>query len=56
MAGDAKNSAHSSAALGIVLLRSGDAVAAREKLDEARGHLGDGYPTSLMKDLCRMLE
>ena len=48
--------AHASAALGIVLLRRGDAAAAREKLEEARGHCGNGYPTTLMGDLCRLLD
>ena len=44
--------AHASAALGIVLLRSGDAAAAREKLAEALRFDAGG----LVADLSRLLE
>ena len=45
--------AHASAALGIVLLRSGDAATAREKLAEALGFDAAG---SVAADLSRLLE
>ena len=45
--------AHALAALGIVLLRSGDAAAAREKLAEA---LGFDAADSVAADLSRLLE
>ena len=53
--------AHALAALGIVLLRSGDAAAARDKLDESKQaqtkHFGrDRYPNSMMKELDLMLK
>ena len=48
--------AHAAAALGIVLLRSGDTASAREKLDEAREHCGKGYPTTLMESCRNMLQ